>query len=53
MINQKLNSLFAKLTLEELNCIENSSIDMKCEIDPLIESTICEKVNAKIVFMSN
>ncbi len=47
MIEKKIDNLFSELTDEEIKMLNNSDIDMSCELDPKTISRISEDVMAK------
>ncbi len=52
MIDKKLEELFAQLSEEEISAIENSDIDIQCNISPDVYARISSKVQAKTGYVN-
>ena len=48
MIVNKLEKLFSELNHEEIERLNNSDVDVTCDIDMQIVSRVCDRVKMKI-----
>ena len=48
MIVNKLEKLFSDLNHEEIERLNNSDVDVTCDIDMQIVSRVCDRVKMKI-----